>query len=139
MPNPKKAQVPITLSGETYLLRFDMNAVAELEATLGKPVHKIFGNLADDVGVNLMRTLLFHGLHAKQPNLTVSDVGDLMQFEEMGSYGEAIGRAISLAVTGKEPVVNKEAEDEDPLPPKPAAEPMAVGPVAEIGAGTGTS
>jgi len=117
--NPKKAEVQVSFGGDPYLLCFDMNAIAELEAALGKPVHKIFGNLAEEIGVSLMRRLLFHGLQKKHPNLTLTDIGEKMSFEEMGSYGEAIGRAISLSVSGKEPGERKMEESEKSDPPLP--------------------
>jgi hypothetical protein len=117
--NPKRAEVPITLDGQVYALRFDMNALAELEEDVGKPIHVFIADFAGQFGISMLRKLLFHGLKAKNPEFVdVRSVGAKMDPEGMGEYGTAVGRALSLAIGGKEPAAEKEdsPKGEDPTP-----------------------
>ncbi|MED4586673.1 hypothetical protein P9578_28360 [Brevibacillus choshinensis] len=69
--------VPVEFNGEEKQLRFDFNALAELEANLGKGVKAIFSE--DNVGFHTIRALYCYGLRWKDRGLTIERAGALLQ------------------------------------------------------------
>ena len=104
--NGNKTYIEIDLDGKTYQLKFDFNAFAELENILNI---KGFGQLQTslvDCGCTEIRAFLWTGLLHGKPELTISQVGALLDMKNISEYLEKITEAIVLA-TGSE------GDDED--------------------------
>jgi len=110
MSNPIRGEVEIELGGQTRVLRFDMNALCELEARLQMPIGKIFDS--SFMGIRVIREALHVGLTAKgDRRLTVKMVGDWMTSDQLEYLGEKLGEALKFALG----VDEKELEDPHPL------------------------
>jgi hypothetical protein len=123
--NAKKAEVPIKLEGKEYRLRFDFNALAEMEDEFKEPVHVFLAGLTGNksVGVKMIRQFIFHGLQANHSDefVDVESVGAVLDLGSIKEYADAMSRALSLALTGSEPGENKKngkVRGADPLPEK---------------------
>ena len=108
MENKLRGKVEIDIGGSTRLLRYDMNALAELEQSLGKPVGKIFEE--DNIGIHVLRETLYIGLKAFNKKITPSKVGMWMEPDKLEYYGEIVGSAVAVAM-GVD--VKEEGEDVD--------------------------
>ncbi len=108
MANPYRGQVEIEIGGRTRALRYDMNALAELEKSLDKPISKIFDE--DNVGINVLRQALFVGLKYSDRRLTPGAIGGMMDPKRLEYYAERMAEALNIAMG-----VDEEA-DTDPLP-----------------------
>ncbi len=120
MANPHRGQVDIEIGGRTRTLRYDMNALAELESGLGKPIGAIFAE--DNVGINVLRQALYVGLRHSDRRLTPGKVGGMMDPKRLEHYAEKLAEALNLAM-GVE-----EESDTDPLVPKEEPEDNSTGP-----------
>ena len=58
-------------------LRFDVNALCDLEATLGQSVGAAFTD--GKAGISTLRALLWAGLKWEEPSLTEKKVGEFLQ------------------------------------------------------------
>ena len=110
MANPKKCEVKVKLAVGTRILVYDANAIAELEDFFGKPVQQFMREIATGFGVSKLRVLLFYGLqsHHEDEFSTIKEAGAAMELgaktaDTLKEYGTGIFRALSLALTGKEP------------------------------------
>lgn len=63
-----RGYVPIQLD-KPRQLHFDWAAIAEFEEVTGKPFHLSFGKDGKDIGVSLMRKMLWAGLIHEDPTL----------------------------------------------------------------------
>ena len=108
MANKHRGEVDIEIGGQVRVLRYDMNALAELETDLGASV----GALFDDPGIRVIRQAIYTGLKAGgMRKVTVNQVGQWMNFQHMEHYGEKLAEALGLALgTGDE-----EVDDAGPL------------------------
>jgi len=114
------------IGGDEYVLKLNMNVFADLEDHYGKPVHKLLESMRDEMGVSMLRQLLYRMLRLKHSGLSIEDVGAKMQMDETAGYARAVSTCISRFMTGKDPEIREEeVSDEDPL--------------SETGSGTGTS
>lgn len=107
--------VEIEIDGKTRLLRFDFNAVSELEERLGRGILSVLTQ--EQIGFNMTRTLYWTGLKWKERGLTVERTGQMLQKEiENGkSLNELMEPVVdALIKSGLLGQVNEEAEDEDP-------------------------
>jgi hypothetical protein len=73
----------ITLNGELHILKFDFNAIAELEEYYGKGIHAVIGE--EQMGFNTVRNILWAGMLWKSPNLKPSHVGQWLNEELEGN------------------------------------------------------
>ncbi|NTX58759.1 hypothetical protein HR086_46485 [Myxococcus sp. CA039A] len=71
--------VEVEIGGKTRLLRFDFNAICEIEERTGKGVAAIFSE--QSVGFNTIRLFLWAGLKWKIPGLQPQQVGQWLQEE----------------------------------------------------------
>lgn len=69
--------VSVEFNGKEKQLRFDFNALAELESYLGKGVKAIFTE--DNVGFHYIRALYCFGLRWKDRGLTIESTGAMLQ------------------------------------------------------------
>lgn len=110
MANPHRAQVEIELGGKTRVLRYDLNALAELERVFGKKISEIFRE--ENMGMWFIREMVWAGLRWSSSKLTPSAVGAMMELDKLKYYGEKIGEALNLVMPKKDGNgVDAEAED----------------------------
>lgn len=69
----------IKLNGEIEILKYDFNAISELEEYYGKGVHGIVNE--ESMGFNTVRNFLWAGMLWKNPNLKTYHVGQLLEKE----------------------------------------------------------
>ena len=97
-------------------LRFDYNAIAELENTLGMTPNQIFQQRA---GLFTIRGLLWAGLRHEQPNLTQEAVGNMIQSfisehgGELDQLSTKVGEAIKASGLFKEATEDGDEDDGD--------------------------
>jgi len=75
----ERAYVEVELGGKTRLLKYDFNAICEIEERTGKGVAAIFSE--QSVGFNTIRLFLWAGLKWKLPGLQPQQVGQWLQQE----------------------------------------------------------
>lgn len=112
MANPHRGQVNVKFGTTTYVLRFDMNAIAELEDNLEVGFAKIFDK--DRVGVKVIRECLFVGLKGQHKNITREWVGKQMSFDQFEYYTTQILKAFEIG-TGQKFLEEESDGDESPL------------------------
>lgn len=89
----------INLGGRERRLRFDVNSICDFEQVSGVTAQQLMYRS----GVAVSRALLWAGLKAEEPGLTLAQVGDWMQqyADDHGgdlSAGEAMSKAIGDAL-----------------------------------------
>lgn len=101
--------VQIVFPDRPRFLRFDINAIADLEDMTGKSVAEALSN-RQKIGFSMIRALLWAGLKHEEPMLTVEAAGELINlFVEKGGtigilmakVGEAIMSSGVFAPSGK--------------------------------------
>jgi len=75
----ERSFVEVELGGKTRLLKYDFNAICEIEERTGKGVAAIFSE--QSVGFNTIRLFLWAGLKWKIPGLQPQQVGQWLQQE----------------------------------------------------------
>lgn len=86
--------VVFSAGGENYTFRWGTNATALLEQKCGEPAPKFFQRSFKDGSINDLRLVMFCGLSRHHKNLTLEQVGDLI--DELGGADgvtEIFGRA----------------------------------------------
>ena len=123
--NRMKCVVEVELGDANRLIKFDLNAICDLEDFFKKPVSKIFD---EERGIALteVRGTMWVGLRRFHDGgeLLLTKVGDWLQeaFEE-GRFEEVsgqLGEALSLALVGPEPETKGES-GKNSKPPKTGA------------------
>ncbi len=116
----KQGYAKVTFDGEEKLLRFDFNAMADLEDHFDKGIAAIMDK--NRIGFSTIRGLYWAGLKWKIPGLTLEKVGNMLSTkmdEEELSLAEVmdpVKRAITAAgwiKTKKAEADNQEASDEN--------------------------
>ena len=67
----------IEIGGKNKRLRYDFNAVADIEEKSGKGLGSLFSE--QDIGLNSIRLLFWGGLKWEDPGLTLQRAGQLIQ------------------------------------------------------------
>lgn len=94
MANKERGYVAIELD-KPRRLRYDLNALAEIEEGTGKPLTELNqGNM----GVRDIRLILWAGLVHEDPNLTQRDVGAMVSGENLGQVMDKLKEALELAI-----------------------------------------
>ena len=110
-----KGIVEIFLGDKNRMVKFDYNAICELENFFKKPAQEIFDG---QVGMGTIRGSLYIGLQKYHKGVTVEQVGDwLQEVMDEGRYTEvatSVGEAFALALTGPE------FQQDDPKNPEPS-------------------
>ena len=94
MANKQKALVSITLGGKKRNIRFDLNALAEIEDAIGVPMSKM-GEI--ELGVKTVRTMLWAGLIHENPELTEREVGSFVDFDNLEEVQTKVSEAFAAA------------------------------------------
>lgn len=78
--NKERGEIAIVVGAETYILKLTSNAMCEMEAASGRTVVQLMATLQGGAGGNLTDTRwwLWGMLRAHHPQLSILDVGDLM-------------------------------------------------------------
>lgn len=88
--------VTVSLGGKDRVLRYDVNAYAELETVLGKGLSEIGKQLRKGLtGAREIRALIWAGLIHDEPSLTLQDVGRMLTMENFERVAQQAGEAIS--------------------------------------------
>ncbi len=84
MANSHKGEVAVKTADASYILHFSTNAICELEDVLEKPVIQIVAEFENEenVGMKIVRYLVWAGLTTKNPGMTVEEAGDIL--DEVG-------------------------------------------------------
>ena len=102
MSNPFRAEVTIEIGGKTRRLRFDNNAVAELEAALDMPVTKMFDE--EHMGIRVVRQALHVGLRGGGLKTgSIRQIGRWMDAtpenpKPLETYAPIVAKALFLAL-----------------------------------------
>lgn len=79
--------VEVELGGKARLLRYDYNAVCDIEEQLGMGVGAVFTQ--QQAGFRVVRVLYWAGLKWKEQGITLQRVGQMLQ-DEMANNGTTI-------------------------------------------------
>lgn len=77
-------------------IRFDTNALCEVEEYLKKPLSSI--DYQKELGIKELRLLLWIGLKHEDKTLTLQKVGELMDLADYGEIGAKIAEALINAM-----------------------------------------
>jgi hypothetical protein len=121
--NPHKGEVSFDAGGQSYTLRFSVDALCGLETVTGKGIVALLDELMDQsrMSLTMMRQVVWCGLREHHPDITVKDAGELIA--KAGGFlkmMEHVSSAIALAFP---------SEDTKPNPPKPG-NPPGTGPAS---------
>jgi len=112
--DPTLPNVPLELNGKVYHLAFSFNAMAKVEELTGlKLLNAIEFN---DLSVTQYRALLFSALLTENPDITLEEVGNLINLKTLAP----ITVALVHAWTGSQPEVVALGKDENPPVEQPA-------------------
>lgn len=112
MANLKRGEVDIFIGGTERRLKFNFNALCELEKLFGRPVQDIFTK--GNVGMLVIRDSLFVGLKNSKPDLNPEEVGYWLEndIDKLGEFTEALTASLFAALGSVMP-----SGDADPTPP----------------------
>lgn len=96
-----RGEVRFSAGGADHVLRYTTNRICAMEAGTGRRIQDMAGAVGDDASfsVSVLRTLLAYGLDVSE-----SVAGDLMDDLGLDLAGQLVGRALSLAFAGVDPV-----------------------------------
>lgn len=103
MANPARGEVAFKVDDTEYTLKFSTNAICELEDRLDKGLNTIVGNMER---VTTVRALLWAGLRAHHPEVTIGSTGEIIDRAGIATITEAIGKALAAAFPKVEPGPN---------------------------------
>lgn len=80
MANPLKGEVELRAGEQTYIIRYSVNAICELEDCLGKGFPAIAADLQkpDKLTISTVRHLLHVGLTEAHPQMSLKEAGELI-------------------------------------------------------------
>jgi hypothetical protein len=93
MANKQKAMVSITLDKKRNI-RFTLNALAEIEDSLGIPLSKL---QEVELGIKTVRTMLWAGLIHEDEELTEKQVGNMVDFTNLEEVQKKVSEAFATA------------------------------------------
>lgn len=94
MANPARGEVALAVADTEYTLKFSTNAICELEDRLDKGLNVIVANMER---LTTVRALLWAGLRAKHPDVTITQAGEMIDRIGMAQATEVIGKALTAA------------------------------------------
>jgi hypothetical protein len=97
MANKQRGNVSVELD-KTRNLRYTMNALAEIEDSLGVPLAEM-GNI--QMTMKNVRVILWAGLIHEEPELTQEQVGEMVDLGNMQEVQEKVAEAFAMAQTSK--------------------------------------
>lgn len=94
MANPARGEVALRAAETDYTIKFSTNAICEVEDRLDKGLNTIIANMER---VTTVRALLWAGLRAHHPDMTLAGAGEIIDRVGMAPVTEAIGKALTAA------------------------------------------
>lgn len=94
MANPARGEVAFTVADTEYTLKYSTNAICELEERLDKGLNTIVANMER---LTTVRALMWAGLRAKHPDVSIQQAGELIDKMGMAQATEIIGQALTTA------------------------------------------
>ena len=119
-----KGEQEVQAGGRTFRLAFPINAIIALEEAMGETVDEIGARVVEGMTARDLRTIFWHGLKTRPPDLTEAEAGEIVGEVGLGAAAVAVVKAFVAAV----------AIDADPEAPE--AGPRKA-PAKAAGAGTG--
>jgi hypothetical protein len=117
----QKKSIEIEVDGETFYLRYDLNALVALEEEYGD-IEVAFDFEEDSKGaIGKLRKVLFVGLQANHAGITEDEVGGMFTMENLNSFQEAITKAMDTAMPEKVAGEKNLKTPKDHLPKKKTA------------------
>ena len=104
MANPARGEVAFTVANTEYTLKFSTNAICELEDRLNKSISVIVEGMDR---ITVVRAMLWAGLQAKHPEMTLQDAGDIIDRGGMAHIAETISKALTLAFPAQDEAKTK--------------------------------
>ena len=97
------AVVPVELDKKRNL-RYDFNALIEIEEMTGKSINIVLGSLGsgDDARLSDVRLLIYAGLKWEDPDLTVEETGAIIGLHDITSLTAAISNALKESAPPKD-------------------------------------
>lgn len=89
----KSKAATIKLDGVERELKFTLNAMAELEELYGDP--QLAFTKLDEGSFTAIRAVLWAGLLWKEPDLTLTQVGNMLSLNDMQDMMEELGEALA--------------------------------------------
>ena len=99
MANKQKGIIAITLDKKRNI-RFTLNALAEIEDSLGVPLSKLS---EVELGVKSVRTMLWAGLIHEDEALTEREVGNMVDFDNLEEVQAKVSEAFAVATAKNSP------------------------------------
>jgi hypothetical protein len=97
--DPTVEYVPIELSGSTWKLAYDFNAIAEAESITGcNLLQGVGGVLLHTMTATQFRGLFYAALRRAHPEITIHQAGLLMTIENMADIREALLKAYGVSM-----------------------------------------
>ena len=93
MANKQKRIVAVELD-KARNLRFTLNSLAEIEDRLGVPLSKMS---EVELGIKSVRTMLWAGLIHEDPDLTETEVGNMVDFDNIEYVQTKVTEAFAAA------------------------------------------
>ncbi len=101
----------ILLGGKPKRLRYDFNALADLEAKAGAGIGALMSE--ERVGLNTMRLLIWAGLKHEDRTLTPEKVGDMLQTLMEGGMELSVPMAAVTKALQQSGIIAKPGDDEE--------------------------
>jgi hypothetical protein len=96
----KDSDIKLTIGGKERVLRFDLNAVAELEEKIG--TMEVVDAQLRQGKMKIFRTYLWAGLIHAEPELTEKEVGSWLTLDEISKLVETLNTKTNIIDEDKE-------------------------------------
>lgn len=108
-----KAYKTVELNGKEYLIKFDYNAVCDLEEIFNKGIAGILKE--EQVGFRLVKVFYWAGLKWKIPGLTMDRVGNMLgkEIQENGKNVAELMAPVMKALQQSKLLGTKKADSDD--------------------------
>ncbi len=91
MANPQRGESLLKIGNKEYTLKYDCNAKAEFEASLGETMPLIGKRMEKaEMGFRDLRAMLWAGLRRYHRNITIEQAGDLIDTAGQDIVAEAV-------------------------------------------------
>ncbi len=87
------AKTSLEIGGEELILSLNFNIMCDIEEHFGKSLAVVFAN-EETVGLKTIRDLVYLTAKKVHKDMTPEKIGDLMEFEEIADYTEALVKLI---------------------------------------------
>ena len=104
MANKNRGEVAVAHDGAAYVLRYDVNALCNLEDAFGKSIGEVIADIdSENVSMKTVRTIFAAGL---SPSVDEVKAGEIMQAHGVAEICAMIGQAFAAAFPESEGAAN---------------------------------